>query len=391
MNTLRKEFIMAYEIAYRFPNEIIFQEEGPFVSLYQPTHRYFPENKKDSIVFKNLLRLIEKSLSQKYEKVIVGSIMKPFYELEEDKNFWNYTSDGIAVLANPTKCIVYNLQGPVAEFATVADSFHIKPLIKAFQNMESYQLLGLSRNNFALYQGNRYGFSEIALPPDTPRTLGEVLGRQLTDAHLTHGSYGGAGAEPMYHGHKDVKQEIENDTEKYFRYVDRFVMENFSKPSKLPLILVSLKEYHSQFKNISNNPYVIEEGIYNSYDSLEIDELMVKALEIIKPINVEKIRNLVESYEKAQAESLGSSELAQVCKAAYDGRVETILIEENRIVPGRIDCDTGAVKYGAIGDPDCDDILDDLAELILMRKGDVLILPKEEMPSTTGVSAIFRY
>jgi len=382
---------MAYEIAYHFPNEIIYQEKGPFVSLYQPTHRHFPENKKDSIVFKNLLREIENSLSQKYEKDLIGPFMKPFYEIEKDEHLWNTTSDGIAVLASQNKCILYNLQGSVEEFATVANSFHIKPLIKAFQSMESYQLLGLSRNNFTLYQGNRYGFSEIVLSPDTPRALEEVLGKQLTDPYLAHGSYKGTGDHAVYHGQSDVKQEIHNDTEKYFRYVDHFVMENYSKPSKLPLILVSLKEYHSQFQDISNNPYLIEKGIHSSYDSLEMDELKTKALEIIKPINLEKIRNLAESYKNAEAESLGSSDLAQVSKAAFNGRVKTILIEENRIVPGKIDSETGEVKYGAEGDPDYDDILDDLAEVTLMRRGDVLILPKDKMPSTTGVSAIYRY
>lgn len=382
---------MAYEIAYQFPNEIMYREEGPFVSLYQPTHRHFPENKQDPIVFKNLLRVIEQSLGKKYEKDLIGSIMKPFYELEEDTNFWNTTAHGIAVLASRDKCVLYNLQSPVKEFATVADSFHIKPLIKAFQSLESYQLLGLSRTGFSLYQGNRYGFSEIVLPQDTPRTQDEVLGKQLTDPYLSHGSYGGAGGHPMYHGHGDVKQEIDNDTEKFFRYVDRFVLDNYSKPSKLPLILVSLKEYHSQFKHVSNNPYLLEEGIQSAYDSLKMDELTRKALEIIKPINMEKMHGLVASYKKAEAESLGSSDLVQIAKAAFNSRIETLLIEENKIMPGKIDNTTGELEFGPIDNPNIGDILDDIAELTLLRKGDVLILPKDMMPGTTGISAIYRF
>lgn len=382
---------MTYEIVYQFPNEIMYQEEGPFVSLYQPTHRHFPENKQDPIVFKNLLRVIEHSLDKKYEKDLAGSIMKPFYELENDSNFWNNTSDGIAVLANQNKCIVYILQSPVKEFATVASSFHIKPLIKAFQSLENYHLLGLSRDNFTLYHGNRYGFSEVVLPPDTPRTQDEVLGKQLTDPYLSHGSYGGSGGQPMYHGHGDVKHEIDNDTEKYFRFVDRFIMENYSKTSKLPLILVALMEYHAQFKHVSSNPYVIDEGVNNSYDSLTMKELTSKALEIIRPINLEKIRTLVEAYNEAEAKSLGSSDLTEVSKAAFNSRIEKILIEEDRIVPGKIDHATGAMNFGAIDNPNYGDILDDIAELTLMRKGEVVILPKDMMPSTTGVSAIFRY
>ena len=59
---------MLYEIINEFPHEIIYETEGPFISLYQPTHRYRPENKQDVIRFKNLIQEIENSLKQKYPK-----------------------------------------------------------------------------------------------------------------------------------------------------------------------------------------------------------------------------------------------------------------------------------------------------------------------------------
>ena len=55
---------MAYEIQHRFPTELIAQENGTLISLYQPTFRVFPDNKQDSIIFKKLLRTIENSLKQ---------------------------------------------------------------------------------------------------------------------------------------------------------------------------------------------------------------------------------------------------------------------------------------------------------------------------------------
>jgi hypothetical protein len=321
----------------------------------------------------------------------IASIMKPFYELKEDKYFWNTTLDGIAVLASKKKCIVYNLHDPVKEFAVVANSFHIKPLIKAFQSTENYQLLGLSRESFSIYHGNRYVIKEIVINPDAPRTMKEVLGDQLSESYLSHGSYAGAGGPTMYHGHGDVKEEIDKDTEKYFRYVDSFVFENYSKTGKLPLILVSLSEYHSEFKKLSNNPYLLEEGISKSIESMDLDEIQKRARMIIETINTEKIHKLTESYAKSEVDLLGSSDLAQVAKAAYESRVATILIEEDKIVPGKIDAKTGEIKYGDLDGPDCDDILDDLAELVLSGGGAVFVLPKDKMPSTTGIAAIYRY
>jgi hypothetical protein len=382
---------MLYKIVSRFPEDMIFKEDGPFITLYQPTHRSSPDNKQDPIVFKNLIRVIENSLKQIANVDFTDSIMKPFYALKEDKVFWNSTSDGIAVLASKNKCIVYNLNNSVKEFAVVANSFHIKPLIKAFQYIVKYQLLGLNRENFTLYQGNRYGFKEIALNPDAPRTMKEVLGDQLSDSYLSHGSYAGSGGPTMYHGHGDVKQEIDKDTEKYFRYVDSFVYANYSKILKQPLILVSLTEYHSEFKKLSNNPYLLKEGINKSIESMDLDEIQNKASVIIETINMKKIQKLVESHAKAEVELLGSSDLVQVAKAACESRVETILIEEEKILPGKINYKTGEIEFGTIDSPDNDDILDDLAELVLVNGGSVFILTKDKMPSTTGIAAIYRY
>ena len=195
---------MLYEIVEDFPNDIIFNEQMPCISLYQPTHRYAPDNKQDIIVFKNLLRDIEHSLDQKNQKSMIDSIMKPFYQIKDDKNFWNKTSDGLAILANETKCIVYKLPISIKEIAIVADSFHIKPLIRFFQSMEKYQLLGLSRNEFTLYQGNRYGYQEIELQHGVPRTMNEVLGEELTNGHKSHGA-GDANGVGVYYGTGEKK------------------------------------------------------------------------------------------------------------------------------------------------------------------------------------------
>ncbi|MBK5254277.1 MAG: hypothetical protein JJE03_07480 [Peptostreptococcaceae bacterium] len=382
---------MLYEIKDQFSIDMISDEEGPHISLYQPTHSHYPENKQDSIVFKNLLREIENSLKQKNEPSFIDSIMEPFYKLEKDSNFWNNTFDGIAILANQNKCIIYKLTGTIKEFAVVNKRFHIKPLIKAFQSVGNYQLLLLSKNDFSIYQGNRYGFSEIEIDSDIPRTLEAVLGKQLTDPSVTQGSFAGVGRPGAFYGLGDNKVEGDKDTEKYFRYVDQYVYDNHSKTSKLPLILVSLKEYHTQFKTLSNNIYFIDESIDCSYDLVDTEQLQSKVLEVIKSLNLGKTEKMIEAYKKAEAELMGSSDLAQVAKAAYESRVETILIEENRIISGKVDSTTGKIKVGDIDNPDFGDILDGLAELVLKKGGNAVIISKDKMPSPTGIAAIYRY
>lgn len=382
---------MLYEIVNDFPHEIIFDCEGPFISLYQPTFRHRPENRQDLIRFKNLIQRIQNSLTQKYPKSEIEKRMKPFNGLAEDKAFWNNTKDGLAILSCKNKTIVYKLSRPVKEFAVVADSFHIKPLIRAYQSADRYHLLGLSRKNFILYEGNRYGFEEVQLDSDIPRTVEDVLGDEYSEPYLNPGAYGGTGGAPMYHGHGGRKDEINKDTERYFRYVDKLVLDNFSKLTNIPLILVGLDEHHGLFRNITNNPHLISDGIKKDYETISKDELRKEAWRIIEPFYLEKTKQLVERYELQKSKFLGSDDLAQVARAVLENRVDALMIESDRIEAGKINKETGLLERGDIENPDNDDMLDDLAQMVYEYKGEVVILPEERMPSTTGVAAIYRY
>lgn len=382
---------MLYEIINEFPHDIIYETEGPFVSLYQPTHRHGPENKQDPIRFKNLIKEIENSLKQKYDKELIAKIMKPFNAIAEDNTFWNYTNDGLAILASKNQCVVYKLSRPVEEIAVVANSFHIKPLIRVFQSADRFYLLGLNRKEFKLYEGTRYGVEEVVFDEDTPTTVKEVLGDQFTDSYLNPSAYGGAGGTPMFHGHGGRKDEIDIDTERFFRYVDRFVMENYTKPTDLPLVLVSLDEYHGIFKEISHNPLLMENGVKTSFDTMSLEDLKEESWKVMEPVYLEKTKKLVDRFEFERSKFFGSDDLAQVAKAAVENRVDTLLIESERVLPGSINKETGQIQEGQLDDPRVDDMLDDLVELVLRSSGHVVLLPKERMPSTTGVAAIYRY
>lgn len=382
---------MLYKVLEHFTDDVIFTEGGPLISLYQPTHRHFPDNKKDSIVYKNLITEIEDLLKQNYDSDFIKSIMKPFYEFKKNRDFWNNTLDGIAILASQNKFIVYNLHKPVKKLAVVADSFYIKPLLQAFQLTENYHLLALSRDNFKLYKGNKYGFKEVEIDKNIPRTLEEVLGRELTDPNLMHGSHAGQPSPAIFYGASDTQSEIDKDTEKYFNYVDSIIFDNYSKKAKLPVIILTLAEHQSQFRSISKNPYLLEEGISKSPESLDLDELEKTARKIIDDLNIEKIKEINESYALAKSKELASDDFVEIAKKAYEGRVQSIIIEEGKIIPGKIDTKSGNIELCEIQKPGCNDILDQLAKIVLTNGGDVLVLNQDNMPSITGVAAIYRF
>ena len=367
--------------------------EPPCLSLYQPTHRHHPENQQDPIRFRNLVKVLEESLLQRYPTDEIRPLLDPFLALADDRDFWNHTLDGLAVLGARGMFRVYRLQRPVSELVVVADSFHTKPLMQILQSADRYQILGLSRQEIKLFEGNRDALDEIEPAHGVPRTITEALGEELTESHQTVASYGGVGGShsPMHHGHGGKASEVDSDAERFFRAIDRGILEHHSQPSALPLILATLPEHRHMFHQVSPNPFLLVEGIDIHPDALPIDELRQRAWQVFEPHYLARLAALVEEFGRARSQDLGHDELARVARAVAVGRVATLLIEADREVPGRIDAATGDVEFDDLAPLEIDDALDDLGALALKMGGEVVIVPTERMPTETGIAAIYRY
>jgi hypothetical protein len=366
----------------------------PCLSLYQPTHRHYPDNRQDPIRFRNLVKALEGSLLQKFPKDEIQPLLEPLLALAGDRDFWNHTLDGLAVLCARDMFRVYRLQRPVAELAVVADSFHRKPLLRILQSADRYHVLGLSRQAIKLFEGNRDTLDEIEPAPGVPRTIVQALGEELTEPHQTVASYGGVGRgrAPMHHGHGGKESEVDIDAERFFRAVDRAVLEHHSQPSGLPLILAALPEHHHMFHDVSHNPLLIPESIDIHPDALSSsDELRLRAWQLMEPRYLARLAALVEEFGNARSAGLGDDDLAQVAKAVVGGRVATLLIEARREIHGRINAATGTIELDNVTHPEIGDVLDDLGALALKMGGQVVIVPTERMPTKTGIAAIYRY
>jgi len=384
MELLSKEFI----------KELLTIEQEPCLSLYMPTHRSHPENLQDPIRFKNLLRQLEESLSQKYSSGEVKKYIEPLEALADDDSLWNHTSNGLAVFSADGLFKVVGLPVSVDELAVVADSFHTKPLRQYMQSTDRYHVLGLSLHDIRLFEGNRHSLTEIELMPDIPETITEALGDDLTDKHSTVASYGGTGGESssMHHGHGGRKDELEKDAERFFRVVANNIYERYSKPSDLPLILAALPEHHNLFQKVNKNPLLLTDGIAINPSSISPDTLAKMAWEIMEPEYNLKLDSLVARFEQARANDKGSDDYKEVAIAAVEGRIDTLIVEADRIIPVRItNLVTGNTQKKDLTNPKVDDLLDDMGELVIEMGGQVMVLPTGKMPSETGLAAIFRY
>ncbi|HXT55670.1 MAG TPA: hypothetical protein VN826_14335 [Candidatus Eisenbacteria bacterium] len=370
---------------------LLTSHEAPCLSLYQPTHRHHPDNLQDPIRYRNLIKSMEESLQQKYTNRHIGPLIEPFQVLADDRDFWNHALDGLAILGAPGLFRVYRVQRPVPEVVIVADSFHIKPLMRILQSADRYQVLGLSRREMKLFEGNRDALDEIEPADGVPRTISDALGEELTESPTLTAFSPSAGRPAIRHGYGSKQDEVDIDAERFFRAVDRAVLEHHSRPSGLPLILAALPEYHNLFRQITQNPFLLAAGIDIHPDALRADALRERAWRVVEPQYLARLGRLVEEFGRAKSKGLGSDELAPVAQAAVNGRIATLLVDADRRVAGRIDGASGQIEYGDLAHPEIDDLLDDLGELVVKKGGEIVIVPAERMPTRTGIAAIYRF
>lgn len=391
--------VALYQIIMKIPTKELIQELStihgePCMSVYIPTHRVHPDNLQDPIRYQNLLNQLESSLLQKYPASEVKGYLGPFENIIQDHQIWNHNLDGLAIFSSGDIFELVSLTIPVSELVVVAESFHTKPLRQYFQTADRFQILALSLHEMRFLEGNRHSVSEIELGSHIPRTVQEALGDEFTENHTTVASYGGVGGQNgnMHHGHGSKKDETDIDAERFFRVVAETVYENFSKASGLPLILAALPEHRSLFRKVNKNPFLLSGGIELNPDTLTADKLRTMAWQVMEPEYHKSLENWSSKIGQAIAEQKGSDLISDIVAAATSGRVETLLLEADRIIAGKIvDANNGRIQTGGLSDPDTDDLLDDLGEIVERFGGNVLVIPAEKMKLESGAAAIFRY
>lgn len=373
--------------------ELSADRAAPCLSLYQPTSRHFPENQQDPIRYRNLVKELSASMRGAYPPAEIDALLEPFEALADDAEFWRHTLDGLAVLGGDGVFFALRTPQSVGALAVVADSFHTKPLRRFLQSVDRYQVLCLSLDKFRMFEGNRHALDELDLGRGLPLAGAAALADDPpAEAPPSAAEAGLGGAvERGGHGKNGRWDEMGSESDRYFRAVDRAVLERFSKPSGLPLILAALPEHHHRFRAHSVNPQLIDEGLQINAEAVDLDALRALAWAVMEPRYDARIATLANDFERARGCGLGSDRLTEVASAAAAGRVGTLLIAADRQIAGDLDDSTGQLLMRALSDPHTDDLLDDLGELVVKLGGVVVVVPPDRLDLPSGVAAIYRY
>lgn len=365
---------------------LIAHEDGPCVSLYLPTRR--GGGPDDRQRFAGLVRCARELLAKNYKPAQIDALCAPVEALAKD-DLWSHSSDGLAVFRSTKVAVYYRLPLCFEELCVVADSFHVRPLLRFLQSNERYFLLNLSQGRVSFFKGSALGLGPVDLS-SLPASMADALGIKPREK-ARHLYSGGRGQVPIFHGNGRDEAVREEDLLQFLRSIDRALWQVLRDESA-PLVLVSTPRIAAAFQRLSRYPHLLESTVQGNFANAKLEELHARAWPLVQAHLKEREDETVARYGDGISSGRALDDAPTIARFAAQGRIHDLLVERASHLWGRMDRSTGAIElHTTQQDAHDDDVLDDIAEAVLLRGGAVWALTKERMPTPSPVAAILRW
>lgn len=373
------------------------QQKKPCISIFMPTHRKEPGILQDRIQLRNLLGEVEERLiATNMRSESAKELLRPVAELDR-ADFWQKQSDGLAIFLAEDRFDWYQLPLSLEKLALVGDRFYLKPVLPLFNRDGRFYILALSQQQIRLFQGTRYNIHEIDLTPIVP-TLAEVLRfealeRQVPSHMGTPGAasrQGVAAGVSTFHGHGAGAEDEKKNLCLYFHRVDR-VLADILRRDRSPLVLAGVGYLLSIYREANTYPYLMLAGIAGNPESLSAVELRERAWTIVEPYFLQAQEDAIAQYKELADRKKASSDICEILPAAYQGRVDCLLLATDWQQWGKFEPETQAIDVHASAELDDEELLDAAAVQTLLHDGTVYAIEPENMPNGTKLAAVLRY
>jgi hypothetical protein len=368
---------------------------GIRVSFFMPTHRAGKETQQGPARLKNLLKRAEAELAAWIPRPAESQrLLQPIAELIGSKTFWRDQDAGLALFLSEQDWVCYRLPYAPEEQVVVSDRFYIKPLLPLLMEEGRFYLLTLSQKNVRLYAAGRDSLAPVPLP-GVPASLKEALSHvdlQLQELYRPSASRGGGGTGAFY-GHGTTSGELKDQVERFVQQVAKGVRILLAD-GRRPLLLAGVEPLLAMFRESCDYPYTMDAHLGGNPDSASLAELHRRAWAVMGPWFHRRIHESAALFEHRAGTGMASADVAEVLRAAAQGRVDRLFVAKDTDQWGRFDPDSSTVTLHAAREPGDEALLDRCAVETLLHQGEVYAVTAAELPKAARgapLAAIYRY
>jgi hypothetical protein len=372
--------------------ELLNFADGPCVTLTLPTHRRKESAAQDPVRLKNLIDAAEALLvEQGLKPGAARSFLEPASALADDQDFWAGRDEGLALYLAKDFFRPLRLPLSVDELALVYGRFHLTPLVPSLEPGYDFYVLAVSQHAVRLVKASRFAAAEVR-PDGMPENLPAALNLDQPDTTLQWHSgpgWGKGNRAAMYHGQGGASDETKPDVLAYFRQIDAALAPLLAK-EKAPLIFAGVDYLLPLYREANTYAHLHHEGIPGNPDRTSVAELHEQGAKLVAPRRDQTRKELLDRC-MAQANRQGPPTLAEVLRAAYEGRVQTLLVAHDVLQWGRFDPASGKTELSLEQCPDTEELVNRATVETLLHAGEVCPMDLASLPGQVPVTATYRY
>ena len=347
------------------------------VSIYLPTTVFTQDVQADRIELKTRTsEAADRLAAAGVDRRAVGRVREEVEALAEDDDFWEEQARTLAVFATPERVRTFRLPNRLSPIVEVGDRFYVTPLLRAVTFPQAAFVLALAAGLVRLVEVTREGPPFTMKVPDLPTDAASAARKaSITDRSPTGRIQGSEGQKVR------LRQ--------FARKVDR-ALRGVLPGLDLPLILAATQPLDGIYRSVNTYPHLVDEPIAGNPEHATDAQLAEAARAILDAVYARELEELRDLFEVRLDQDRASTDLAAVARAATYGAVDTVFVDIDEQVSGRVDDESGAVTL-TDGDAANYDVIDEIVRRVLLSGGRVLAVRRAEVPRGGPVGAIMRY
>jgi len=282
--------------------------------------------------------------------------IKPVQDLAHDSGFLQNLKGNVGIFRNQDSYRVLKLPIQVEHFAGVATSYHVKPLLRWLQIDREFILFHLESRAFHIYQGSQFSLRRLENMPSLIHGRGSRADLQNTVSWLA----------------RKFAQLPAGSRPRIFVTGGKSLTQAFCK--------VLERQNDLNLENIR----IFEPG--------KLGDIYFDIRRLLRQDAVRELEQAFIEYQCASEVHMIGSNLQEIARAAIQGQVRKLIVANGIHVFGKLNQKTGqiSIHQGDLDHED-DDLLDDLAQMVLAKGGEVIIASQGEMPNGKVALAILQH
>ena len=339
------------------------------VTIIMNTHRTLPDNEKDLIVLKNMLKEAGMQLSG-YNKELVTVLIEKLDTLaasiDHRKNL-----ESLVLFASENVAEYVRLPIAVTDRVVTDKTFAARDLVRALHQQAAYYVLVLSRDKARLIE-----------------VFNDKMVAEVDDSFPIENVF----LYPKQTAEAAISSRQTNLIQEFFNIVDK-QLNKIIKENPLPVLISTEESNYHQYLKVADLKHIVIGNLNGNRMEEKAPHIVDAAWPIMQSINEDRNRRRLEELSAAEGSGKVLVNFSDIWRAVNEGRGQTLFVQQGyfqsaRLVNGAVEL----VDEGRVDKTDIiDDVIDEMIEINLKYGGDSVFLSADELKDYRGLALTTRY